>query len=520
VPPETLTASLPSHVADLMRPEAHPDRVERVELVQTHISWVLLAGDYAYKLKKPVNLGFLDYTTLERRQQMCEREVVLNRRLCSGIYLDVLPVRLKNGRAVLGGDGGEIVDYAVRMRRLPAARMLDRLLAANAVTAVDVEAIGRRLARFHAESDLVTGLGGPDTVWQNWDETLTQVRPFVGRTLDSEQERVIGAYARGARPAMTERLAERQRAGRVRDGHGDVRAENVCLADGGPLIFDCIEFNDRFRAIDVASEVAFLAMDLEWWERPDLARAYVEAYVGESGDGGLEALLPFFKCYRALVRGKVESFRLDDAGFDAAAREGAAERARRYFALAARYARPTLLVVMGLSGTGKSRLAHALAARLGWPVLNSDVIRKELAGLAPQARVREAVGHGLYGHVMSERTYSTLRARAEDTLVAQQSVILDATFLDASERATVRELAARHGARFVLAETVASDDLVRERLAARQRAGTDPSDAGWDVYLTQAARRRRNPVAEPRLVVDTSEALERQVAGVRATLEA
>src|SRR6185436_15107442 len=228
-----------------------------------------------------------------------------------------------------------------------------------------------------------------ETVWRNWDENLAELAPYVGRTLDAAAFAALGERAREMRASVEQRLVRLTLGRRVRDGHGDVRAENSCLAGREPLIFDCIEFSDRLRCADVASEVAFLAMDLAWWERPDLRAAYVDAYVAASGDEELRALLPWFECYRAVVRGQVESVRLDDPGFDEAARATAADRARRYFALALSgpgRRRPTLIAIGGLSGTGKSTLARALATRLGWRLLSSDVVRKELAGLAPDVR--------------------------------------------------------------------------------------------------------------------------------------
>jgi hypothetical protein len=244
--------------------------------------------------------------------------------------------------------------------------------------------------------------------------------------------------------------------------------------------------------------------------------------VAASGDAELPALLPFFECYRAVVRGKVESLRLDDPGFDAAARAAAAERARRFFALALERAgaapRPTLLVVAGRSGTGKSTLAQAVAARLGWPVVSSDVVRKALAGLPPEERRPAALGEGLYAPEMTRRTYAALREGAAAELAAGRSVVLDATFLDRDERATVRRLAEQHGARFVLVDCVAAPEAVRARLAARAREGRGASDAGWEVYQAQAEAAASLREEPGRVAVDTTESVERQVARVLGAL--
>jgi hypothetical protein len=451
---------------------------------------------------------------------MCAREVELNRRLCRDVYLGVVAVREANGGFTLAADTGRVIDWAVCMRRLPADRMLDRLLAARAVTPAEIAAIGRRLAAFHAAAPVARP--DPATVWRNWEETLAELAPYVGRTLDAGALAALGAYAREIRAAEEPRLARRVAAGRVRDGHGDARAENICLAGGEPLIFDCIEFNDRFRCVDVASEVSFLAMDLDWWERPDLRAVYVDAYTEASGDAEVRDLLPGFQCYRAVVRGLVESLRLDDRGFEPPAREAAAERARRYFALALRYAgggtTRTLIVVSGLSGTGKTTLARALVDRLGWRLFSSDPVRKELAGVAPDERRRGALDEGLYAPEVRRRTYAALRERAEAELAAGRSVVLDATFLDAEESEAARRLAARHGARFVLVECTAPPEVVRERLAARARDRHEVSDADWEIHLAQRSRAAAMPAAPDRVVIDTTSSLEEQLARVLRAL--
>jgi aminoglycoside phosphotransferase family enzyme len=329
-------ADLPPPVRALLAQLPESDR-QAAAMVQTHISWVVLAGPFAYKLKKPVALGFLDFSTLEKRHDVCRREVELNRRLCPWVYLGVLPIYAEKDSA---SGGRTVVDYAVQMRRLPDDRMLDVLLERDQVTAAEIEAIADLLAGFHATAATGPGIdehGATAAVRANVAENTRQTRPFIGRTLDARAwELVSGACARFLERRTT--LFERRMAeGRIRDGHGDLHASNVCLTE--PIaIFDCIEFNDRFRYGDVAAEVAFLTMDLELNGRPDLASAFVDRYVSASGDDGLRDVLDFYLCYRAYVRGKVESLSLDEPGFSAEAYESATLRARRYFALAERYA--------------------------------------------------------------------------------------------------------------------------------------------------------------------------------------
>lgn len=312
-------------------------RSEQPHLIQTHISWVVLAGPYAYKLKKPLALGFLDYSTPEKRLEACHREVALNRRLCPWVYLGVMPI----ADTSVEPDGSRtVLDYAVRMRRLPDDRMLDVLLDRDEATITMVAALAERLADFHAHAATGPGVdehGSPKAVWANAAESFRQTRPFIGRTLDAPTWAFIhwssSRFLDENRALFERRVAE----GRIRDGHGDLHAANVCMTE--PIaIFDCIEFNDRFRCGDVAAEVAFLAMDLEYRGRADLAAAFTDRYVEVSGDPELRDVLDFYLCYRAYVRGKVESLKLDEPGFSTEEYGMALTRAWRYFDLAKRYA--------------------------------------------------------------------------------------------------------------------------------------------------------------------------------------
>jgi aminoglycoside phosphotransferase family enzyme len=340
------SGSLPRHVAGLLDPSAWPFTDLTPTLVQTHISWIVLAGAYVYKLKKPVSLGFLDYSTLENRRVMCEREVALNRRLCPGVYLGVVPVIDQDGHIRVDQIGStavgdrRIVDYAVWMRRLPHTRMLDVLLRGAQAGHEMVETVADQLIPFHASA--ATGLGvdeygTPEAVLANVRENFAQARPFVGHTLRAETWAMINCstmlFLERHRALFEHRVAE----GRIGDGHGDLHAASICMLEP-VVIFDCIEFNDRFRCGDVAGEVAFLAMDLEFYGREDLADVFVDRYVAHSGDQQIRELLDFYICYRAFVRGKVESFKLEEPEFTDQERAIATGRADRYFRLAEKYA--------------------------------------------------------------------------------------------------------------------------------------------------------------------------------------
>ena len=329
---------LPEMVQALLDPKAYPDTTHRVELVQTQMSFVFLTDDYVYKVKKPVNLGYLDYTTLEKRQFYCQREVELNRRLCPEVYLGVVTVTEGKGNIFIEGQG-EVVEYAVKMRRLPQEAMMDVRLAQNRVSTPMVISVAQKLAEFHQKAETnahISTFGSRDTITQNTEENFTQTKKYIGNTISREQYRHIKAYTDSFisqnAPLFIKRLAD----GRIRDCHGDLHAAHICFTSG-ICIYDCIEFNDRFRYCDVASEVAFLAMDLDNYGRADLSHSFVNAYVAQSQDSELLKLLSFYKCYRAYVRGKVESFQLDDPHISEGEKARVKTRAQRYFELAESY---------------------------------------------------------------------------------------------------------------------------------------------------------------------------------------
>jgi hypothetical protein len=325
-------------VKALSNPKAYPHNPKSVELVQTQISFVFIAGDYVYKVKKPVNFGFLDFTTLEKRRFYCDQEVVLNKRLCANIYVGVVSIT-KKGKGFLVEGTGKEVEYAVKMRPLPYQRMMDRMLQRDQVTPQMVEMVAKRLAEFHRKAEIseeLANIGGLDTVARNAEENFSQVSSYVNQTIAKEQYERIKNYTHSFLKKNAAFFAKRVKDGRIRDCHGDLHAAHICFIDG-LCIFDCIEFNDRFRYIDVASEVAFLAMDLDFHRRPELSKHFADAYAKASGDKELLQLLDFYKCYRAYVRGKVEGFQLDDPHISQDQKAKKLAVARRYFELAEAY---------------------------------------------------------------------------------------------------------------------------------------------------------------------------------------
>ncbi len=329
---------LPEMVQALLDPKAYPGASQGVEMVQTQMSFVFVAGDYVYKVKKPVNLGYLDYTTLEKRHFYCQREVELNQRLCPDTYLGVVPItRNRNGIFVEGR--GEVIEYAVKMRHLPQEAMLNALLAKNQVSVAMVTRVAQRLVEFHQKAETnatISAFGDFDTITENTEENFTQTEKYIGNTISQERYRHIKDYTRNFIEKNVLLFRKRLADGRIRDCHGDLYADQICFTDS-ICIYDCIEFNDRFRYCDVASEIAFLAMDLDHYGRADLSRGFIDAYVTFSRDRELLRLLSFYKCYRAYVRGKVESFKLDDPHIPAEEKTGILAIARRYFELAEGY---------------------------------------------------------------------------------------------------------------------------------------------------------------------------------------
>ena len=329
---------LPEMVQALLEVKAYPDTPQGVEMVQTQMSFVFLADDYVYKVKKPVNLGFLDYTTLDKRHFYCQREVELNQRLCPEVYLGVVPITQDKGDILIEGQG-KVIEYAVKMRRLPQEAMMDVLLTSNQVSPEMVISVAQKLAEFHQKAETsatISAFGNLDTITKNTEENFSQTEKYIGNTITRDRYQHIKNYTdsfiEGYIPLFNKRVAD----GRIKDCHGDLHAAHICFHNGID-IYDCIEFNDRFRYCDVASEVAFLAMDLDHYQRTELSRSFITAYISKSQDNELSQLLNFYKCYRAYVRGKVESFKLDDPHIPDEEKAVILAVAKRYFELAESY---------------------------------------------------------------------------------------------------------------------------------------------------------------------------------------
>jgi aminoglycoside phosphotransferase family enzyme len=329
---------LPPVVKALLESQAYPNKSQVIELVQTQMSYIFLTGEYVYKVKKPVNLGYLDYTTLEKRHFFCHQELNLNKRLCPDAYLAVVPiVKEKNGFRI--GEQGKAIEYAVKMKQLPQDCMMDVLLPQGQVTLEMVASVAEKLVEFHKRAETnqkIAAFGRLDVIRQNTDENFAQTEKYIGVSITAEQYQHIKNYTNDFVASNTSLFDKRVREGKIRDCHGDLHAAHVCFTDD-ICIYDCIEFNDRFRYSDVASEIAFLAMDLDRYQQVGLAQHLVNTYVGLSHDEELLKLLDFYKCYRAYVRGKVESFKLDDPYIPEEEKARVLNAAQSYFQLAESY---------------------------------------------------------------------------------------------------------------------------------------------------------------------------------------
>lgn len=515
-------AELPPMIQALMNPVVYPEPAGRVELVQTQMSFVLLAGDYVYKIKKPVNLGYLDYSTLEKRQLFCHKEVNLNRRLCPETYLGVVAINEYQGRYTIDGSG-EVVEYAVKMRRLPQELMMDALLVENRVSLEMIDRMAKKVAAFHKGARTggeIEKFGSLETIIHNTEENFSQTEKYFGRAISQQQYQGIMDYTRSFTKDNDILFKRRVWNGYIRDCHGDLHTAHICFRNG-ICIYDCIEFNDRFRYGDVASEVAFLAMDLDHHGRADLSRSFVDSYIVSSRDGGLKKMLNFYKCYRAYIRGKVACFKLDDPYISEEERAKALEDAVGYFDLAYSYAvsQPTLFITTGMVGSGKSVLAQALAGRLGLVVISSDVTRKRLASIPETEHHFEEFDTGIYTPEFSRKTYDTMFAEAKSILSEGGSVIMDAAFIKSDERLRAMQLAEEAGARFFVLECRLEEGLTRQRLEQRLKEGS-VSDGRWEVYLKQKERYQPPVEAPPdkRVIIDSSQSVAETVRQVIDTV--
>ncbi len=504
-------------------PAAYPYSVQAVEVRQTHISAVFLTGDFVYKIKKPVSLGFLDFSTLEKRRHFCEEEVRLNRRLAPQVYLGVVPVvqtqnsiRVEAGAEVLalahasGYDrnpkrerGSEVIEWAVKMQRLPEAATLLERLRRDEVDIELVKTLAGRIASFHRVAETnerISAFGRFEVVSRNILDIFDRAAPQVGTTVGAVVFDRVKRLAETALAQLRTCIEGRAARGMARDCHGDLHLDHIYVfpdraPPGDIVIIDCIEFNESLRCLDPVADMAFAAMDLAFQGRRDLASAFADLYFRASGDEEGRALLPLYSAYRAIVRGLVEGILIAENETSEIDRAAARSRASAHWLLALTELekpgrKPCLLLVIGLPGSGKSTLAQKLAEVADFCVIRSDVVRKQLAGAAP-------AGDELYSPAWTERTYVECLRNAQRLIFEGKRVIVDATFREQKNRRTFLEAAVRWGVPGYALQCRVEAETARARLAIRKG---DVSDADWSVHLKLAESREEFAPATRRLV--------------------
>ncbi len=469
----------------LNNPDSYPHAPERVTHIQTHISHVFIAGSFVYKIKKPVDFDFLDYSTLEKRKHFCRREIELNRRLCEDVYLEVIPVSRSEEGFIFGEkEGYQAIEYAVKMKRLSEEHFLNMYIRDDTLNRQHLDRVADKLTDFYRQQkpdEKILEFGQIKNIKFNTDENFRQTEQFIGKTIEKPDYDAIkeftNLYYKQHQDLFQQRIDER----RIVDGHGDLHLEHIHITPDKVRIYDCIEFNERFRYGDLASDLAFLAMDLDFNGRSKEERYFTEQMAEKLNDPDLLRIIDFYKCYRAYVKGKVKSLQSGEEEVAEENRSKASETAIEYFKLSLRYAllgsKPFVLICMGQVGTGKSTLANHLAEKLGAASFSSDRFRKTMAGLPLYKRTPPAKRKEIYSAEISDKIYEKLSEKAEDQIKKGGCAILDATYSSRSRRENLIKIMETQKASYFFIEATASDSLIRKRLKSRNKENNVTSDA-------------------------------------------
>ena len=479
-------------IAALQNPALYPHPVDGFKVVETHISWVILTGIYAYKLKKPVDFGFLDFTDLAARKHYCEEELRLNQRMAPDLYLQVLPVTGSVETPKIGGDG-EPIEYLLQMREFPQSQLMAQVQARGELTDSHIDALAEQIASFHLSVPQVAAdheLNSAEAIVAPMKQNFEQIRPLLTEQADLQQLDALMDWTETSIARLQPLLVQRAQQGFIRECHGDLHLGNATIIDDKVVLFDCIEFNEPFRLIDIASDAAFLAMDLEDRGLKCQARRFFNGWLEHTGDYAALHLLHLYKAYRALVRAKVSLFRLHQEEDPVQRRvvlrqyRGYANLAESYSAIPSRF----LAITHGVSAVGKSQVALRLVEALGAIRLRSDVERKRLHGAQPTTQAGE-LNAGIYSAEAGEATYQHLHSLAETALTAGFSVVIDATYLKQHYRQAAWQVAESTGVPFMILSCEAPNAVIEQWLTQRQAEGGDPSDATMEVITAQQASR-------------------------------
>ena len=513
--------TLPKLIQDLLMPG--------VELIETHISWVLRHKDVVYKIKKPVDLGFLDFRQLSQRHEKCHAEVTLNRRLAKSVYRGVVPITRDSAGIHQIGGNGEIVDYAVEMVRMFDNLRCDHRVRSNLLTPHHVQLLSTRLAQFHQAArcdEETSSFGSIPVIVRNLRENFEQTADLVTQHITVSQAKEVEAYQMRFLREHAEHFESRISDKKIRDGHGDLRLEHVYFTDtDNPLILDCIEFNNRFRFADVCADIAFLAMDLAWHGRVDLAEILIASYARETNDFELYRLIDFYISYRAYIRGKVSAFVASDLRFPAHIRKKASKDARRFFllSLATERRSPTpaaIIAIGGIIASGKSTVSDAISVAMGIPVVDTDRTRKFLANANATKNISTGLWSDYYAPEFTHNVYAEVYKRARHVLSSGRSVILDASFRTRSMRREVVQLAKTYDVPCYFVECQVASTIAKKRLKSRSTTGTSVSDGRLELFQEFAAAYEPINEVPPEyhIALDTSRPLENNIPLLRAKL--
>lgn len=509
--------TLPRHIKAMLDGFAYPEKPASVELRQTHISYLFFTPEFVYKVKKPVAFAFLDFSTLPKRLFYCQEEVRLNSRLAPDMYMGVVPVTDENGKVKVNGKGAAI-DYAVKMKRLKQETILEEMIKTGNAKEDVIKKIAAKIAGFHLRAERnsrVAQFASPIAIRKNVEDNFAQTEPHIGLTISKKRHDFIRQKTLDFLDANGQLFLQRMKDGFIKDCHGDIHCENVSVEENTVRIFDCIEFSERFRLSDTVADIAFLAMDIDFHNQRGLSELFSEEYFNSSNDPGAKPLLDFYKCNRAFIRGKVDGLKFLEPEVSTAEKSDAFLSAIRHFHLAFQYAanglKPMLIIVCGLSATGKTSLAQRISEVFYAPRLSSDYVRKTLAGIAPDELSPARFRQGVYSEDFTEKTYAALIESGAKLLKKGRTCVLDATFSKERYRRLAKETAAVCGADFHIIELIADDETIKERLQKRREEPHSPgavvSDMiTWDVLIEQ--KRNFEPLKVPRIVLDAKNPLE------------
>jgi len=480
----------------LKNPKFYGKDVNSVELIQTHISYIALTGKYAYKIKKPVNFGFLDFSTLEKRKYFCEEEVKLNKRLCPDIYLGVVPITQNDDNFELSGKG-KVVEYAVKMKEFPQEKIMTKLLEKDKIDEEILDRICDILDNFYEKSKRskeINNYGSIKTIKKNIDENFDQTKEAINVAISKENFNYIKIVTNQFLSQKKDLFKKRIKNGFIRDCHGDLHSGNIVVSNNKIFIFDCIEFNKRFRYIDIASDIGFFAMDLDFQGHPYHSCYFINKYVEKTKDFGIFEILNFYKCYRAYVRGKVIGFKLNDPHIDKKEKQEIIKIASKYFDLAYYYAtlfsrglvesKPIFFITSGLTGTGKTTVARKISIDYNTHLISTDEVRKKLEGIDKFERHHDAYNTGLYSPEKMLYTYDKALKKADMLLNKGENVTMDATFKTKKLRDLARNIARKNNAIFLILFCKCPEEYIKKYLDERIKKKSI-SDGRWEIYLKQ-----------------------------------